>query len=295
MALIAMRQDYKTKLSKKYPKRERHLFTSLDTVAFLDSVPPKFCLAFRRLRQGFPRIQDSIETAARQPDLNEHLTSTKYMPGEHIPDTGLKLRSALEDEFGNPKPTALPSLRLTKQDINRWKMAKRAAESIGKLSDHENFSGIPFERRCTNMPDLFETFDEPPLVFGFSAAAMIYGGLHALAWSAHFHSPTEQLLWRISSVVVMGGIPTLAVMFGVSNQLRDSILGDSDHDWTLHLVLFSLFRLVFYSFIGLNFLIAIAYVLARLYLVVECFIQLSHLPAGVYEVPEWSAYFPHIA
>lgn len=38
-----------------------------------------------------------------------------------------------------------------------------------------------------------------------------------------------------------------------------------------------------------------AYVLARAYLVVECFINVSHLPAGAYKVPSWTAYFPHIA
>ena len=94
---------------------------------------------------------------------------------------------------------------------------------------------------------------------------MVYGGLHALAWFAHFHSPTEQLLWRISSVVAMGGIPTLAV----SSYLALSFLDD-------HFV-------VAFTLLVLDFLIAIAYVLARFYLVVECFIQLSHLPAGVYE------------
>ena len=37
------------------------------------------------------------------------------------------------------------------------------------------------------------------------------------------------------------------------------------------------------------------YALARVYLVVECFINLSHLPPSAYQLPRWSQYVPHIA
>ncbi|KAK0647995.1 hypothetical protein B0T16DRAFT_407565 [Cercophora newfieldiana] len=36
------------------------------------------------------------------------------------------------------------------------------------------------------------------------------------------------------------------------------------------------------------------YLLARVYLVVESFINLSHLPKSAYEMPAWSLYVPHI-
>ena len=39
----------------------------------------------------------------------------------------------------------------------------------------------------------------------------------------------------------------------------------------------------------------VVYILARAYLVVECFINVFHLPAGVFKTPEWSTYFPHIS
>ena len=258
MALIIMRQR-----REKYPRWERDLFESL---GMFNSGHNGLYLQFRRFMKGFPRVQDQVKTSARQPGLNGQLASTEYQPGQTIPDTGFEL-SGLKRDSKIP----LPSLKLTQQDVNRWKMAKQAAESFKKPADHCIFSRNPFERRCTNLPGLANVLRDNPLVFGLSAAAMVYGGLHALAWSAHFHSPTEQLLWRTSSVIVMGGYPTFLT--------------------SLHLA-FSFDRTPLYA---LSFLIASAYVLARLYLVVECFIQLSHLPAGVYEVPEWSAYFPHIA
>lgn len=288
MALITTRQSTRWRVLKKSPRREKDLFRYLDIVGKYNAELDGFCLQFRRFRQGFPLVQDQVKTSALQPDLNGHLGSTEYMPGEDIPDTGIKLKRTLRVYLNVSHEifAALPSLKLTKQDINRWKMAERAAKSIGKLSDREIFSGNPFERRCINMPNFINVLDELPLAFGFSAAAIVYGGLHALAWFAHFHSPTEQLLWRISSVIVMGGIPTLAVMFRVLYQLRD--LDGSG-------LFGGIINLVMYPLNGLFYLTASAYVLARVYLIVECFIQLSHLPAGVYEVPEWSAYFPHIA
>jgi hypothetical protein len=37
------------------------------------------------------------------------------------------------------------------------------------------------------------------------------------------------------------------------------------------------------------------YTVARVYLVVECFINVAHLPDGAYQVPRWAQYVPHIS
>ena len=42
------------------------------------------------------------------------------------------------------------------------------------------------------------------------------------------------------------------------------------------------------------FATCMGYLLARTFLVVECFVQLSRLPASAYETLGWSVYFPHI-
>lgn len=41
-------------------------------------------------------------------------------------------------------------------------------------------------------------------------------------------------------------------------------------------------------------LLAILYVIVRVYLIVKCLIELAHLPDGVFELLHWSQYFPHI-
>jgi hypothetical protein len=38
---------------------------------------------------------------------------------------------------------------------------------------------------------------------------------------------------------------------------------------------------------------SVAYIVARVYIVVESFLDLAYLPEGVYNTPKWSNYLPH--
>lgn len=50
-----------------------------------------------------------------------------------------------------------------------------------------------------------------------------------------------------------------------------------------------------------NFLVVVVscatllYLLARIYLVVECFLSLFYSPPGLFRQPNWGPYFPHIS
>ncbi|KAI4281001.1 MAG: hypothetical protein L6R35_005773 [Caloplaca aegaea] len=231
-------------------------------------------------------------------------------PGQVVPGTKLRLKTVpqlkafWDDQSAYTPP--VPSLDLTKQDLTRLKMAEAAYQAyIGHdnyTTEELKFSPWTFRRHCGDWPKRPEGDLATP--FGFSCAALIYGGLHVLAWFAHFNSTTEQLLWRISSCVVMGGLPILFI-----NQFRiDQLLGYYSFFWSM-IFKFGisyytrLFRRLptntqvatFILCLTIEFVVFPIYVLARAYLVVECFMQLSHLPAGVYNVPEWSTYFPHIS
>lgn len=218
--------------------------------------------------------------------------STKLHPGQILKGTGFRLDGFdyfwISKNDGNVKlaqeclaqATAVPSLELTPRDVTRWKMAWR------EIQNHSNSIYLNlFIKRCKDWPEI-EDMLKLPIALTFSATALIYGGLHALAWHAYFKSPTEQLLWRISACIVMGGMPlylltarldrTLTKIFDLSTIFIHEDLGD-------------------YLYLSLVLLLFSAYVLARAYLVVECFINLAHLPAEVYDVPSWASYFPHIS
>ena len=232
--------------------------------------------------------------------------STILMPGQKLQGTGFKatdLRDLAEQHYletffdnyrGSHPP--FPPINLTTEDVTRYKMAWRALKCYRQLGFDKDptssrfsllhwFHYYPFGsvQRCRDWPDIEDVL-KLPIALGFTSAAMIYGGLHALAWSAQFESSTQQLLWRISTCAVMGGLPVCWALVKASDYTQNNFperLYLDDIFWGLMLAALAL--------------VALAYMLARAYLVVECFINLSHLPAGVYNIPSWSAYFPHIS
>ena len=233
--------------------------------------------------------------------------STKLYPGQVLNGTGFRL-IGLEDpkistwardtvyadilQEGFAQATAIPSFDLTPRDVTRWKMAWREIQS--RPESNYSYRSM-FSERCKDWPET-EDMLKLPIALAFSATALAYGGLHALAWHAHFKSPTEQLLWRISACIVMGGMPLLLLFTKLDNTLRKSSWQKyswQKSSWSLTRVIKYYLYEYLYSLIML--LLASAYGLARAYLVVECFINLAHLPAEVYDVPSWASYFPHIS
>ena len=77
----------------------------------------------------------------------------------------------------------------------------------------------------------------------------------------------------------MGGVPVTAIAIAMWRRTQSAARGG---------VRGSCFILLFFMMLAF-------YALARAYLVVESFINVAHLPPGVYRVPEWAAYFSHFA
>jgi hypothetical protein len=142
--------------------------------------------------------------------------------------------------------------------------------------------------------DLWEHSDATlgvlPQLLTMSVAALVYGGLHLLAWNAPFHAPVYGLLWKISGITIasLGVLPILAgltFLFFIWIDSSDSVkcaLRES-FEWVLFLMLY----------VG-TILFALLYVFARVYLVVESFLSLAYLPESALTTPNFSLYFPHI-
>ena len=227
---------------------------------------------------------------------------TLLRPGEILQGTCFQLKSELDarqrsdylEMVGVNACPRFPTIELTSSDVTRWKMASRLVESIKRVDpDFKDPGQRRFCWRCEDWPDT--RFSKLPIALGFSGAALTYGGLHALAWSAHFGSFREQLLWRMSTCVVIGVVPICYSIYSLYNFCKD-------HFFYGHLGNEFWFRAMGKVFPGIEgyafclwCLIVLAYMLARAYLVVESFINLSHLPVGAYDLPEWSTYFPHIS
>lgn len=171
----------------------------------------------------------------------------------------------------------------------------------------------------------FPSFDSPVprTQITFLLLTIAYGGLHALAWNSHFPADTQQLLWRVSSVMIMGGGVILFILHWIK---EDVYYRPPGYQWdSLDLLdTPSVVRWVKYAYqvglalrildvklliergspstmtvelaiAGLKWLTILAYSLARVYIVVDCFIQVFHLaPGSFFQQPLWSVYFPHI-
>lgn len=115
---------------------------------------------------------------------------------------------------------------------------------------------------------------------GFDASIMamllvlsLFGAVHLVAWNITFPSPIEQLLWRISSVVIAAA-PLAIFLYGM-------IVGNAKANvpsWIETAV---------------NLTMVLLFIIARLFLLVEAFRSTYYLPPDSY-VATWASNIPHI-
>lgn len=119
-----------------------------------------------------------------------------------------------------------------------------------------------------------------------SIVAIFFGAIHCVAWSFEFHSHREQLLWRISSIIVVG-IPAIWALLFLSFFLtsytwfKSKNPASADETW--------IDRLFTPSIIAIPF-----YIAARLILLVLALKSLQSLPQAAYQTVTWTTFIPHI-
>ena len=186
----------------------------------------------------------------------------------------------------------LPSLELNLRDIICSRLAVEGMRRYDYFTSHEGLlitrkrdrNKRPYlNRQNGDWPSLGYVdqqglhLESKSILTAFIFAGLIYGGLHLFAWNATFPSQIEKTLWRSSGITlaVSGMILTMQYIAPTNtrNVFCDLAAGIS---------------------VALMVYLAFLYTAARIYLVVECFINLKYLPEAAYVVPEWSRYFPHI-
>lgn len=105
---------------------------------------------------------------------------------------------------------------------------------------------------------------------GGFVTCVAFCALHIAAWNFYFPSSTEQLLWRISSVLFTCIVVILFLtMFGILDGYSRCF--DTN-----------------------MYFITLLYVLVRMYMFVEMFASLRAVPESVYQTPQWSQYLPSL-
>jgi hypothetical protein len=140
---------------------------------------------------------------------------------------------------------------------------------------------------------------ESTVVLGLSFAATVYGSLHLLAWNAPFSSEIR-LYWRASSIVIASALFYAVVCLGFARLIATTEDGELP-SWLTALnntvgswVIVPLSTL--YSFAYGCSMLAVTLVnpMARMFLIVECFVNLTRLQDAVYKEPQWSQIIPHL-
>lgn len=114
-----------------------------------------------------------------------------------------------------------------------------------------------------------------------SCIFVAFGGIHCLSWVSHFPSRTEQILWRASSIIMIGSYPTIAAIAVVLEYFEGKGADFHFRDWKQTVPL-----AVFYA-------TPCIYMGARLYVIVEAFLSLRSAPASLYDSPDWTKFIPH--
>lgn len=118
------------------------------------------------------------------------------------------------------------------------------------------------------------------LIHGAGITAVIFGCIHLIAWNFSYPTPVERLLWRIASIG-MTGLPIAAclTMIGTHRLIRNIEMRNSNRKQILYCI----------SALPL----AILYILARLYILVEIFRSLFFLPPRAF-LSTGTPRIPHI-
>ncbi|MCJ1437410.1 hypothetical protein MMC27_006797 [Xylographa pallens] len=160
-------------------------------------------------------------------------------------------------------------------------------------------------RRATNWPltliDLFK-FPKKQQMIALFLSGFLYGGFHALAWDYYFISEVQRRLWQVSAITIMAAAPFTAFGLRLTAKLHKRLVYTIErhfsHSHAYNAASVGFKNLIFLTMrlLGISFYCAGSlYLAGRVYLVVESFVNVMNLPESVYQLPVWSAYFPHIS
>lgn len=198
------------------------------------------------------------------------------------------------------------------RDLLRWRLAHAAIGRYDLAHDLQKRHASPrngthlHSRVTLRQRNILFNIHSAHVVIGIALSSLLYGGLHLLAWNAKFPSRAEQLLWRISALCVscngilfscwgrvVSGDTARSWFDTFRSYMSQAFHGDRRHQF---------FRVLQAAPLLVVFLLSsaviaplwLSYVLARVYLVVESFKNLAHLPPDAFQTPTWPAYFPHV-
>jgi hypothetical protein len=160
------------------------------------------------------------------------------------------------------------------------------------------WSGTMVSRRAKDLAaDILKISEESAyLATALALLPAAYGSVHLVALDIVFPTAIEKLLWKSSCFILIGAAATYGILGLVvyANQhiSKARLVREGEQRGPLDFW-FDTFQPIVSPFLVL---FAIPYFAARIYLVIESFISLRHVPIGVYQTPSGNfiSYIPHL-
>jgi hypothetical protein len=151
---------------------------------------------------------------------------------------------------------------------------------------------------CSSVPTFYsgkpnKGRDFLPSVYVPSAVGVVFGAIHFIAWSYSFPSHTEQLLWRISSVAMVG-VPVCVLVVSGLAPLGIWLDEREDESSIFGICLALVGLVVIFLFFVSMVLGPLVYAFARVTTFVLAFKTLSSLPAAAFQTIPWTKWIPHV-
>ena len=195
-------------------------------------------------------------------------------------------------------------ISLSDRDVRRWNLAAQALRRVGEPL-HLDSSKSSVNYFTFSAPNIF--LDRKGVQAGFYAyfcawasggliaalcICVFYGAAHTSAWNFEFPTATEQLLWRIACIDIMGGVVTMLALFSFAVFLHE-------HDFrALRSALLArepgIMPYMYRAVIFVGVLNLPLFLLSRFYIIAETFASLRNVSAGVYKTIDWAEYIPHL-
>ena len=172
---------------------------------------------------------------------------------------------------------------------------------------------IPPERPIQHIPnDRFPMSPYGCQEYCLCFATLLFTAIHVAGWNFSFPTNTEKILWRVSSLILFGVTAAFWILETVASWVRlgrwkwlylwltnRSALPDFEkaRDEKLRAAL-EIHREpaqlpLAWEFWTISF-VAFLYWLARLYMIVEAFLELRNVDVTAFATVNWSLYFPHV-
>lgn len=126
-----------------------------------------------------------------------------------------------------------------------------------------------------------------------TSSPLAYFGIHLAGWNFEFPTHVEKLLWRISSLTLLGLLVFYLVAIVVGTFLAEYISRvyfKNNEEKTILGVASLLPKSAAFL---LHFPVVAAYCIARTYIIVEGFVNLRALPSTAFESVNWPNFVPH--